>query len=283
MSTDSSKKTAPIQKETEPKEAPHASPSGYATPQKRLRSSSGKDSPIQERVGGLLWRRPHNDWGVIGGAFFGLLALFGPWFILGPLLEHVLPFLPLSNNLKLSIADALLIASSLLFIALAVVAYGKKLSSLGFTKITLQHIGMACGGFVLYFVLSVALATVVNHLLPFNQDQPQELGYHGLNGIELLAAFIPLVIVTPLAEESIFRGFMFTGFRRHLPFWIAAIGVSAIFGLAHGQVNVGLDVFTMSMVSCYLRESTKSLWPSIFLHALKNGVAFYLLYLYNGH
>lgn len=222
-------------------------------------------------------------WGIVGGAFFGLLALIGPAYILAPALQATLPLLPISLNLKLSIADTLLIAISFLLINLTIFAYGKDLRSIGFTKINWRHIGLAGGAFVLYFILSAFLANTIHQILPYNQDQPQLLGYQSLNGLEIAAAFIPLVILTPLAEESIFRGFMFTGFRRHMPFWPAAIGVSAIFGLAHGQVNVGLDVFVMSMVSCYLRENTKSLWPSIFLHAIKNGVAFCLLYLYNGH
>jgi len=228
-------------------------------------------------------KETRKPWGIVGGAFFGLLALLGPAYLLAPAFQAILPLLPIGFNLKLSIADTLLMGISFLLVNLVIFAYGKDLRSIGFTKINWRHIGLAGGAFVLYFILSAFLATAVHHILPYNQDQPQVLGYDGLNGVEIAAAFIPLVILTPLAEESIFRGFMFTGFRRHLPFWAAAIGVSAIFGLAHGQVNVGLDVFVLSMVSCYLRETTKSLWPSIFLHAIKNGVAFWLLYLYNGH
>ncbi|HVI69827.1 MAG TPA: CPBP family intramembrane glutamic endopeptidase, partial [Magnetospirillaceae bacterium] len=99
---------------------------------------------------------------------------------------------------------------------------------------------------------------------------------------QLIAAFITLVLVTPFTEELIFRGFVFAGFRRRLPFWLAALGVSALFAWIHGQWNVGLDVFVMSLVGCYLIEKTKNLWSAIFLHMLKNGVAFYLVYLYNG-
>ena len=91
-----------------------------------------------------------------------------------------------------------------------------------------------------------------------------------------------LVFLTPFAEELVFRGFMLTGFRRRLPFWAAAILVSALFGLVHGQWNVGLDVFIMSMVACYLVKTSQSLWPAIFLHMYKNAIAFYLIYLYNG-
>lgn len=258
--------------------AQHTSPKGALVSQ-ASRGAFAPSRTLKEKYAAI---RARGQWGIIGGAFFGLLALFGPWYLLAPLLSYVLPYVPVSLNLKLSIANVVVITLSFLLVVATLFAYGKKLRSIGFTKLTWQFVAKALGAFVLYFLLSAILADAAHALIPYNQEQPQNLGYHGLNGLELVIAFIPLVILTPLAEESIFRGFMFTGFRRHVPFWAAALGVSAIFGLAHGQVNVGLDVFVLSMVSCYLRESTQSLWPSIFLHAIKNGVAFYLLYLYNG-
>ena len=39
-----------------------------------------------------------------------------------------------------------------------------------------------------------------------------------------------------------------------------------------------LDTFTLSMVLCYLRQETDSLWPGILLHALKNCIAFITLF-----
>jgi membrane protease YdiL (CAAX protease family) len=54
--------------------------------------------------------------------------------------------------------------------------------------------------------------------------------------------------------------------------------VSALFGLAHMQWNVAIDVFVLSMVACYLRELTGSIWAGIILHCLKNLIAFIALF-----
>ena len=59
-----------------------------------------------------------------------------------------------------------------------------------------------------------------------------------------------------------------------MPWWLPATLVSALFGVAHGQWNVGLDVFVLSMVACGLREATGSIWAGIVLHMIKNMVAF---------
>ena len=59
---------------------------------------------------------------------------------------------------------------------------------------------------------------------------------------------------------------------------IANLLVSVLFGLVHMQWNVGINVFAMSVVMCALREITGTIYAGILLHMLKNGVAFYLLY-----
>ena len=62
-----------------------------------------------------------------------------------------------------------------------------------------------------------------------------------------------------------------------MPNWLAAVIVSGFFAFAHGQVNVGVDTFILSMVGCYLVIKTNSLLPAVLLHAAKNAIAFVLL------
>ena len=90
---------------------------------------------------------------------------------------------------------------------------------------------------------------------------------------------VALVIVTPIFEETVFRGFLFKGLRRRLPFWAAASVVSVMFAFAHGQWNVALDTFVLSLILCFLVEKNNSLIPSILLHELKNEVAFTALFI----
>jgi membrane protease YdiL (CAAX protease family) len=59
-----------------------------------------------------------------------------------------------------------------------------------------------------------------------------------------------------------------------------------LFGVAHLQFGSGapllwvaaLDTFTLSIVLCYLREKTGSVWAGVFLHAIKNAIAFVALF-----
>ena len=63
-----------------------------------------------------------------------------------------------------------------------------------------------------------------------------------------------------------------------MPMWPAALIVSIIFGALHGQWNVAIDTFILSMVACYLREATGTIWPGVVIHMTKNAVAFVLLF-----
>ena len=59
---------------------------------------------------------------------------------------------------------------------------------------------------------------------------------------------------------------------------ISAVLVSIVFGIVHLQWNVGVNVFAMSLVACALREYTGTIHAGILLHMIKNGLAFYYLF-----
>lgn len=136
-------------------------------------------------------------------------------------------------------------------------------------------------GLVLYFVLSSVLTFVAVTFFPlFNGSQPQDTGFDGLTqGYEYVLAFVSLVIIAPIAEETLFRGYLFGKLRKLVPVWVAILITSALFGFIHGAWNLGIDTFALSIVLCLLRLKTGSIWASVLLHMLKNGIAFYLLFI----
>lgn len=135
-------------------------------------------------------------------------------------------------------------------------------------------------GFLVYILISAALVYVGSQLIGFNTTQSQDVGFRGLQTYtQYILAFITLVIMAPIAEETLFRGYLYGKIKKYVPTWAAILITSVTFGLVHGQWNVGLDVFALSLVLCVLREISGSIWPSIWLHMLKNGLAFYILFI----
>ena len=135
-------------------------------------------------------------------------------------------------------------------------------------------------GFIVYIFLSFILTSIASQFPFYNIDQVQETGFAQLSqGYEYLLAFLTLVVIAPVAEEILFRGYLLGKLRKYVPVWAAILVTSLLFGIVHFAWNVGVDVFALSIVLCLLRIGTGRLWPSILLHMLKNGLAFYLLFI----
>lgn len=159
------------------------------------------------------------------------------------------------------------------------------LQTLGLSRLpSWGDIGLAMAGTVVYIALATALLYLARLLPFFDASESQELGSTMLFGVDRLLAFLALVVFVPFIEEVIFRGLLYGKLRQeNMPFWPVALTVSVLFGVAHGQPNVAIDVFCMSMVACYLRNITGSIWAGVLLHMIKNAVAFMLVYvLMNG-
>lgn len=135
-------------------------------------------------------------------------------------------------------------------------------------------------GVIGYMILTVTITTASRIIFPAGDyEQEQDVGFEALSTqLEYVMAFISLVIVAPIAEEVIFRGYLFGKLKKYAKVWISVVLSALLFAIAHFQFNVGLDTFALGVVLALLRVVTGSLWASILLHMLKNGVAFYFLF-----
>jgi membrane protease YdiL (CAAX protease family) len=122
----------------------------------------------------------------------------------------------------------------------------------------------------LFALVALVVGDDLSHLLP------AQMGARGLQTANLALYFLLTVIVAPLAEEILFRGFLFAGLRQRLNLPAAALLSSLVFGSAH----LGLAVWSIAAVAvmgaffAYLYERTGSLWPSVVAHTLHNLLAF---------
>lgn len=153
---------------------------------------------------------------------------------------------------------------------------------------TWTDIGLAPVGFIVYLALAAGLVGLFSMFPWFNADEAQTTVFNAYNaGIDRVIAFIVLVVVAPIAEEIIFRGWLYGKMRKVLlgscpdivSMIISILLVSTLFGIVHLQWNVGVNVFAMSIVLCGLREITGTIYSGIILHILKNAIAFYMIFI----
>ena len=122
--------------------------------------------------------------------------------------------------------------------------------------------------------------TLVKWLIPIiDLNQVQDVGFSALSSrYEYMLAFLALVVIAPIAEEVLFRGYLYGKLRQYVPIWASVIVTSLLFALVHLQWNVAIDVFVLSVILCLLREKTGSISSSIIVHMIKNAIAFYFLF-----
>ncbi|MEO5950409.1 MAG: type II CAAX endopeptidase family protein [Candidatus Saccharimonadales bacterium] len=153
---------------------------------------------------------------------------------------------------------------------------------IGLTRLpSWKDILLAPAGFVIYFIASAVVMVLLAQFIPaLNLNEAQDIIFKGLSEqYEFILAFLALVVIAPIAEEILFRGYLYGKLKRAVPTWVAMLMTSALFGLVHFQWNVSIDVFILSLVLCSLREVTGNISAGILLHMLKNGIAFYFLFI----
>lgn len=138
----------------------------------------------------------------------------------------------------------------------------------------------AVGGLIASFVVGFLLLQLAESFMPWvDIDQVQDTGVNSPYGLELMLVFLLFVVVAPVVEEVIFRGYLYGKIRNlGVNFATTTLVVSLMFGLAHMQWNVGITVFALSLAMCVAREYSGSIWSTILMHMMKNGLAVYLLF-----
>ncbi|MEI6446925.1 MAG: CPBP family intramembrane glutamic endopeptidase [Actinomycetes bacterium] len=92
-----------------------------------------------------------------------------------------------------------------------------------------------------------------------------------------IGTVVLITVIAPLAEEILFRGFLFSTLWRWMPLGLAALITGALFGALHlggspPLLTVPLGV--LGVFLCLLRAATGSLIPCIVVHAVNNTLAF---------
>src|SRR6266496_355588 len=87
------------------------------------------------------------------------------------------------------------------------------------------------------------------------------------------ATLFSAVVIAPFCEEVFFRGFVFPGLRRGMPLGWAIVLSSLLFAVAHADPGSFAVLFIIGLALAIVGGRTRSIWPSILLHMLNNGIA----------
>ncbi|MFP3903399.1 MAG: CPBP family intramembrane glutamic endopeptidase [Armatimonadota bacterium] len=137
-------------------------------------------------------------------------------------------------------------------------------------------------GLFAYSVLVVA-AVVASLSMPQLTGAPiaqvgmKLMGQH--TALSVVIYLILLAVVAPIAEELLFRGYLYPALRENMSKF-AAVAISAmLFGLLHMNPVAIVPIVIIGIVLAILYETTHSVVPGVVCHALNNTIVFCILML----
>ena len=138
--------------------------------------------------------------------------------------------------------------------------------------------------FIGYFLTMAVVTVLVSLATPINVEQTQELGIADPQDfMQKAAIFVMLVMLPPIYEELLFRGYLFNRLKKYASFAFSAVVTSVLFGLAHLEFSnfnwiAAIDTLVLSGFLIYISQKHQSIYSAILMHAIKNCIAFIALF-----
>jgi membrane protease YdiL (CAAX protease family) len=80
------------------------------------------------------------------------------------------------------------------------------------------------------------------------------------------------LVIAPIAEELIFRGYIFGVLRRYVGKWWALLISAMVFAAIHAHIPSLAGLFALAITLTLVYEGTGSLWAPILMHSLFNAI-----------
>lgn len=136
-----------------------------------------------------------------------------------------------------------------------------------------------------FFIMTLMLLDAVGLkewlVARLGEEQKQEIVNEMINANELtkkLTLIIGACVIAPVAEEIIFRGYLYPVVKRYTEPVMAALFTGVIFGAIHGNVWAVIPLAIFGVLLAVLYEKSGSIWACILCHALFNGInTFFML------
>ncbi|MEA2220670.1 MAG: protease family protein [Solirubrobacteraceae bacterium] len=240
-----------------PPDAPQPSPS----PPAQVAAARGRDAwaPWTAPVALVTW---------FGITIFGGLGIALVGAATGSSLQHPPPGVNIAATF---LQDVAMIATALLF---AHIAGRPRPEDFGLRR---PPIGRAIRAIIAVWVGFFVTSLVWSAAIGLNDPQtlPDDLGLHD-STLNLVLVVVLVTVVAPLAEEMLFRGYLFPTLRN----WSGVLPAAILTGLLFGAVHIGsspigyaLPLAAFGFGLCLLYHVTGSLYPGIALHAMNNAIA----------
>jgi membrane protease YdiL (CAAX protease family) len=113
---------------------------------------------------------------------------------------------------------------------------------------------------------------------PDSRSQDMVEAFRGSNSVAAKWALVAAaVVVAPLVEETIFRGFIYGVIKRYTDGYFAAICSALLFATVHFHVGSLFPLAILALAFCFMYEVTGSLLVTMLMHAIFNATSLMIL------
>lgn len=174
---------------------------------------------------------------------------------IGPL--HI----PIVLNLLLS--QGIVLIPAILFLCFSKEKWN---AVLGFRKMKVSSVLMT----VLFTYLMMPMTTVINAISMLFVDNTVMQMSNSVLQMPAMVMVPVMGIIGPLSEEIVFRGVVFSGYKRSGNAFRSILFSALLFGLMHMNFNQAAYAIFLGIVMAVLVETTGSLWSSVVFHMTVN-------------
>lgn len=174
---------------------------------------------------------------------------------------------PLETRIGAGIVSALYVGLAGATVAAAILRGGRRWTGL----VALSRVRRGRGAIAGIFLVSLAYAALATYAMERTQDR--HLLISGPTDMLLIGTILAnLVLLAPIAEELLFRGWIYTALRRRFGVWLSFVATALFFVAIHWNPNNRriLQVLPLALALGLLRERAGSIKPTIALHAVYN-------------
>lgn len=217
------------------------------------------------------------------GIFLSIQLFFIPIALGG--IQRLFSDFPLDTRLKGWVNLA-----SIFAVGFAVYAYyfcRKKQLSWFSSEGALKSVSLGIFSWILAFPMIVAITQLLTVVLSdwFGFDLTEQLAVRQVKSVLpypflLTATVLTVVVVVPMIEELLFRGFLQEALISWMKPWRAIVVTSVVFALFHFSISQGINnllilssLFLLSCMLGFLKERQGSLWAPVGLHATFNAIS----------
>lgn len=149
----------------------------------------------------------------------------------------------------------------------------------GLQNLHWRSLAVTLGVFTLIILISVNVVSSISvnwlqKILPDLNPQETVKAFQESDsiGLKILVIFLA-VVIAPLAEETLFRGFVYGVLKRYTDAPFAALSSSLMFAIIHMHVGSLLPLWVLAVLFCLAYEITGCLLVPMLLHAIFNAVS----------